>query len=334
MTNNKIKIFSVLLLFQCLLFFMTRGEKAGKVFDKTKKLISVDFSSVDRFSLSTSEKENLSFVKESSGWSVPGHFNFPADEKKIQAFFSELKELKQSWPAGKTLISAKQFSVTADNHDKRIDFYKGEEVLGTLYIGSSPRFKKVHMRVEGESNTYVANFSSFEYQLKAESWLNRDLYKVSKESLKELNIGTLSILAGENKGEFTLASLKVNEESVSLKLNQVLNNVVNPNFKSILANGSYKTGKKVLSYSLSLNDGSKKTFNFFEAQKPESSVEKGAKSVGETDQQLVLKVSGLPYAFEVLKSEVVDLIGLKREDFVRVKEASIKKDVELKAKTN
>lgn len=320
MKDNKTKVLVAILLFQVALFFVTKGEKTGKVFDKTQDLVTLNFSEVDRFSIATSEEEFAEFVKEDEGWSIPAHFNFPAESKKIQGLFETLKGIKQSWPAGKTLLSAKQFSVTAEKYEKRFDFYKGEELLGTLYLGSSPSFKKVHMRLEGEENTYVASFSSFEYPAKGESWLNRGVYKTPKSEIASLHLGKFTLKAS-GEGKFTLGTLQSSEETNTSRANQTINQVINPSFKTVLARDSFKKGNSVLSYSLRLKDGSERKFQYFEKSK-----EKVAKEGSEEDKNLVLKVSDSPFYFEVARSEVKELLDLKRKDLIKPKEVSLKEN--------
>lgn len=317
--TNKVKLLSFILFAQFVLFVIFQGESSTKVFDKTQSLVSLNFDIVDKFVISSNEKEAVELNKKDDIWSLSKYFDFPADSKKIKDFFSEIKSIKQSLPAGKTLIGAKQFSVTKEKFEKKIDFYSSGKLLKTVYIGSSPSFKKVHMRVESENNTYVATFASYEYRAKEESWLDRESYKVSKNLIKNFQMGKIKLAFSEKSKSFVLEGLKLSEETNNAKASQIINSILNPSFRVVLAKGSYKTGEKVLSYKIETKKGEIISYDYYRASDLK---EKAEAKDGETKESdgLVLKISNSPYYFEVFESVIKNFLELKREELVNAKD--------------
>lgn len=325
--TKTVKTLATLLVLQGALFFWFSAERQGGGSDKNKNLLAIELSSVNKIVVSGGEKDSCEIVKAKGVWILPSYYDFPVSASKVESLTQVLGGLKKSWPAGRTLLAAKQFLTTKEKFEKKIDLYKGEELLTTLYIGSSPSFKKVHLRVEGDDNTYVGAFSSYEYPSKNEAWADPSLYRVLKSDLASFEKGNLKLVASEDGKSFSWSDLTSSERMNRTEANLIVNAAIHPRFTKVLGTKDYKTGKKVLSYKLMTRSGSSMEFNFFRPfveRKPEKEGDE------EGEKNLVLKVSTEPYSFEVARSEVSDIIGLERKLLLKTEESRAPKTVSLK----
>ncbi|MGY6275453.1 DUF4340 domain-containing protein [Methylomonas sp. MgM2] len=120
-------------------------------------------------------KQSVTLTKPGDNWIIPKLKQLPADAGKLNALLNRLKNLQAGWPVATTQSSHKRFEVAEDKFQRRLQFYQGDKPAGELYIGTSPGFKKSHVREPGDDNVYAVNVSSFEWPAKNDDWLDKSL---------------------------------------------------------------------------------------------------------------------------------------------------------------
>ncbi len=313
--TNTVKTLIALLGIQAVIILWVNRAQKETIVDTNKPLIALDFTTLDKIVVSTSEKESCEIVKKENSWSLPAYYDFPASSEKVTELFKAFSELKESWPAGKTLLAAKQFLTTAEKFEKKFDLYKDGKLLQTVYIGNSPSFKKVHIRVEGNEKTYIGSFSSYEYASKASSWANQSLYGVAKSDLVSFEKDNLQLVAKEETKTFEWVDLQASEKMNDSETSLLINAAINPRFEKVLGKDSYAVGEKSFSYTLKLKTGDSIQYEFFKPLKKEDKEDK--KEEKAKQESLVLKVSKYPYYFGVSSSEVTDIINLDRKQLLQ-----------------
>ena len=98
-----------------------------------------------------------------------------------------------------------------------------------------------------------------------------------------------------------------------VKTQKIFNAAINPAFNAVVGKNSYEIGSKVLSYELKTKEGALITYDYYNPPS-QAKLQEGEES------SLILKVSAFPFYFEVNRSEVQDLVTLKRSDLVRRKD--------------
>ena len=168
-------------------FLFTRNDDTG-VFRKTESFVSVEFDKVTALKIEDGDKNVLDISKKDSKWVLPGKFGFVASTQKVTDFFDKIKGLKRSWPVGTTDVSASQFEVVENKFERRITIYTGEKIAAKIYFGSSPSFKKIHGRVDGEQNVYSIDFNAYEAPIKAKEWLNFKFLNLSQDKVESVQL--------------------------------------------------------------------------------------------------------------------------------------------------
>lgn len=311
--------------FVLFLFLYSRPGDTGAPL-KSENLLSVDFTKVDHITIMDKEKKSVQLAKDKDGtWVLPDNMGFPASPEKIKDVIDKMAGFKRSWPMGKTSVSAKQFEVIDEKFERKIDFMTGDKKLSTLYLGTSPSFKKISARVDGETLVYGIDFNAYDAPVDSKLWIHKDYYKVASDKAKEIRFEFLTLK--NDAGSFKLGDLSENEAMDASKVLNIVTNATNPPFEEILGKDpEYKqTGNPVLTYSVVLDQGETVDFRFAAMPEPAvaaAPVDPKAPKPDSPADYLSLKVSKYPYVFRVRKSRIEDLLNVKRTELVMDKKAA------------
>lgn len=322
--KKNVNILVALLVIQAgLAVYMLNKEEATATFQGKDPLLSFEKDHLDKIVIEEKDDDkikSLQLVKKDGTWIIPSRFDFPASEAKILDFKNKMLGFKKSWPAGKTEISAKQFKVVDDSFERRVAFFQGEKQVNTLYLGSSPSFKKVHARVDDAKLTYSLNYTPSDLPISYKNWLNKKYLKLERTQVKEVSWGELSF---ENQGgDFLVQGLGDKEETDKAKSSSTVANLLGIDFVDVLGKKeNVELGKQKWSFSMKLTDGKSITYNIYEEKdaKTERMVKNARGTEERVDFDWILVTSKHPYAFHVKESKFIDLLSLTKDDFVRPK---------------
>ncbi len=110
---------------------------------------------------------------DSSGWRLED--GLPADGGKVQEVLNKLTELAVAWPVATSSDSARRFEVTEETHQRRLTIASDDGMMTGLFLGTSPGYRRVHVRIDGESEVYSIDFSNYEAPTDADQWLDKSL---------------------------------------------------------------------------------------------------------------------------------------------------------------
>lgn len=179
---NMIKLkskLSTLLFIQCLLIiaiFWTNYQSDSA--RQSQPLLSFNKNLVNRITITGSEK-SIQLENKNNHWIIAGNEPklMPVDSKKLNILLDKLLSLKVNWPTSTSTSSHKRFEVTHDSFQKHLQLYSNNSVVGNIYLGTSPGFKKVHVRREGEDEVYSVQINSFDLPVESNEWLNKSLIR-------------------------------------------------------------------------------------------------------------------------------------------------------------
>ncbi len=119
-----------------------------------------------------------SLRKLEQGWDLEG---YTVDEQKLTELLTQLSSLDSPWPVATTTQSQERFEVTDEGYQKRVDLFNGETEVGTLFVGTSPGFKRVHARRKGDDDIYSIALTSLDLPTQVNDWLDKRLLAASQE---------------------------------------------------------------------------------------------------------------------------------------------------------
>ncbi len=331
-------LIGILLVQAGLLAVMLTRKDATATFQANENLLASRFEQVDRIELSDNTGKKVELKKIDGAWLTPGYFNFPVASKKVEDFAKALDAFKKSWPVGKTTVAAKQFKVDDKGFEREIVLYAGDKKLHSLYLGSSPSFRKVHVRVDEDTLTYSIDYNTYDLPVEGKEWIDKKfLTKLDKTKIKEVSIGGLTLQA--NNGTFQLTSgVSESQETNTDKTTALVTKLLNASFDEVADFQDKVTlGEKLNDYTLTTTEDKKISFTVYrspealkaaEAKKAEEAkalAKKDPKGLGQdvppakTDEEVLVVVSDRPYAFKVKQSRIDELFKVEAASLVKAK---------------
>lgn len=146
---------------------------------EAKPLAEFNIENVDKWVISDANSQ-VTLVKSVDSWQLPDLHQLPVDEQKLDGLVEKLKGTKLTWPVATTESSHERFEVAENKFQRRLEFFEGDKKAGEIFLGTSPGFKKVHVRRAGDKDIYAVELSSFELASVTKDWLDTSLLTVKQ----------------------------------------------------------------------------------------------------------------------------------------------------------
>lgn len=123
----------------------------------------------------TGQDDEAVISKQGDIWTLENYGQLSIASSKMETFLDKLKQLKIGWPVATTEAAAKRFEVADTNSQKTLAFYDGDSLLAKLHLGTSPAFKRLHVRMDGDENIYAVNLGQHDIPSDAASWFDNTI---------------------------------------------------------------------------------------------------------------------------------------------------------------
>jgi hypothetical protein len=177
--NRLGKILALVLAAQLLLvvvvFWPQSNEAAGTA---NSALLTFDADTVNRIAISDADNTVI-LSRNEDGWRMPEYHGLPVDMDKLPAVLNVLPGLARGWPVANKASAQTRFEVAADDFQRRVDYMVDEQSTVSLLVGTSPGFRKVHVRIADANPIYAVEFNSFDLPAQAAEWLDKSLLSVT-----------------------------------------------------------------------------------------------------------------------------------------------------------
>lgn len=276
-------------------------------FKSDEKLIPLALEKIDQIEIFGTEDKKLVLKKKDAEWVLPTIDEFPVADGKVDQFLKTLSRLQKGWPVATTAGAAERFKVSEEVFERKLALNSQGENLAELYVGTSPSFRKVHLRLDGSDDIYNVPFSAYEAAVDTEDWEDKGFLGIEEKDIQRVDLPSVNLLRGD--GKFSLVDLGDGEEMNMTESENLLRKVASPSYMSVLGKTEkpeFKRSSPAFSYTLSLAEDKTVTYSF---SKP-----------GDGD-DYVLKVSNQPYFFKVNKYTAEGLRDATREKLVKKKES-------------
>jgi len=120
-------------------------------------------------------KQSVTLNRSADAWLIAELDKLPADANKLDAQLKRLSGLKTGWPVATTSGSHERFEVADGKFQRKLQFYRGDRLAGELLIGSTPGFKKSHVRKPGDTAVYAVEINQFDWPANPADWLDKSL---------------------------------------------------------------------------------------------------------------------------------------------------------------
>lgn len=161
-------------------------------------------NSADRIVISDAAN-NATLRKQGGHWQLPALKSLPVDTAKLSGLLEKLAATRTLWPVTTSKSSHQRFQVDEENYQRHITIYHGNNKLAEFYIGTSPGFRKVHLRRAGETEVYSVPLSTYDFPSENIDWLDKRLLSI--EEIRGIEGETFALRKVDNEWHFDTEKL-------------------------------------------------------------------------------------------------------------------------------
>lgn len=179
--KTPIKALLALLLVQCAitaLMYWPADMMAG-MRDK-RPLIAFNADLLDEVYISDRNDNEVVLLRKGNSWVLPELEELPVDDGMIKDLIDALAYQSHGRPVADSVPARQRFQVAAYHYQRRLTLIGEGDLLGTIYLGTSPGFRRVHARNDNGDAIYSIKFNNFDAPAAAASWLQRSLLQIAE----------------------------------------------------------------------------------------------------------------------------------------------------------
>jgi hypothetical protein len=141
-------------------------------------LTSFSSDEIDEIRIGDDFDNEVVLIRSSEQWLLPGLGDLPADSDKVRSLLQRISGEQGAWPIANSSAARQRFQVADYYYQRRLTLFSAGQALDTLYLGTSPRFRKVHARNDRQDAIYSITLSAFETPATNGAWLESRLLQV------------------------------------------------------------------------------------------------------------------------------------------------------------
>jgi len=151
------------------------GSRTPSAEQTQMALLSADKSRINRITIDEGDDRQTVLSKVDGTWQLPGYHQLPANQSKVDELIARLETTNSGWPVATTESSRHRFKVGDEDFQKKVILSNGDDALLTLYLGTSPGFRQLHIRKAGEDEVYAVKLNSYDFPSQNADWLDKTL---------------------------------------------------------------------------------------------------------------------------------------------------------------
>jgi uncharacterized protein DUF4340 len=161
------------------------------------QLLPYSPDTIDEIYVADENGDEAILLKMDQQWILPDLAGLPIDSAMVDKLFSGLSDGDSKWPVATTIAARQRFQVAAYHFQRRITVISQGELLGSVYLGTSPGFRKVHARNDNQEAIYSIPFNNFDAPADSAGWLDKTLLQTA--SAQAVEIGGASLTRREEQ---------------------------------------------------------------------------------------------------------------------------------------
>ncbi|MEE8528686.1 MAG: DUF4340 domain-containing protein [Gammaproteobacteria bacterium] len=279
------------------------GEEYG-AFQAEEKLLSFKKQAVGGLRIEDGT-DSVVLNKQEGRWLLSERGDFPASQRDVERLLDKLAALEKGWPVAKTRGAARRFRVDKDQFERKLTLFSDDDTQATLYVGSSPGFRKVYVRPGDGDEVFAVDFNTWEADAKAEDWIDKDVLTLDDNDVERVEMP--GIILQRADGQLQVVDLGEKEQTNGEETRALLDKLTGLSIQSLLgteAKPEYRQDQPALEVKMMREGGEVLGYRF---SKPEDA------------SYYVLKRSDLDYYFKVAEYMVDPVRETTREKLVQAR---------------
>jgi hypothetical protein len=277
-------------------------------------LAGLEAGQVARVTLRDAAGEQIQLTKKGDEWVLADAGDYPVQSEDVTALVAKLVALESGRRVTESADSHSRLQVADDNYAYEVVLKLEDGSLRTLYLGTSPSFGTIHVRVAGQDPVYLASdLSTSDVGTRVSNWIDASYFEVPSEQIESFTLenenGTFEFAkAGD---EWTMAGLAEGETLDQTSVSSIVNRASSVRMLRPLGT------EPMLSYGMDAPSA----VLVLHARSPEGTettymLHVGAKD--EADNSYVIKSSDSPYYVRVAEFTAQDWVEKDRQGFLEL----------------
>jgi hypothetical protein len=224
------QILTAILVVQLVLIVFSFWSRSVENVDSEPLLGEIDIERVSRITVHDLTEGQLQLSKVSGTWVLPNADDFPCEADVVSNLLNRLATLQGDRIVTETKASHQRLQVAEDNYVRLVEFMEEDGTTYGLYIGSSPSYGSIHVRVRGQDPVYlVSGLSSAEVSVQAANWIDTGYLMLRQDQVIYMSLengyGQYDFARSSAQDDWTMAGLAADETLEQSAVTSLLNQV-------------------------------------------------------------------------------------------------------------
>ena len=155
------------------------------------------------------EGKSIHIARSPFGCVLPGAADYPCAKDRLPDFLRRIVPLTTASLVTDTPASHSRLNVAEDNFERIIELELADETKRKFYLGTSPRGRSGHARIDGRDQVYLApGLSAFDAPVREDAWVDPVYFSVPQDRVKSVTIentaGAITV-EREESGDWALS---------------------------------------------------------------------------------------------------------------------------------
>ncbi len=133
---------------------------------------------IDKLQIEDAEGNSVTLEKGDNGWRLPELDGLPADGERIGKLLETLTASDPGWAVAHSGAARQRFQVASYRFRRKLTLSAHGDELGSVYLGTSPGYRKLYARRGGEDEIYSIFLSRHQLPAQAQGWVAPGLLQV------------------------------------------------------------------------------------------------------------------------------------------------------------
>ncbi len=138
-----------------------------------EQFVLFDAYLLDEIHVGDEQGNEAVLLKAGNHWILSDLTGLAIDPGLIEKLLQGVIHARTGWPVANTVAARQRFQLTDYNFQRRLTLIGNGELLGTIYLGSSPGFKKVYARNSTQDAIFTIPFNIFDASGSEGDWLDK-----------------------------------------------------------------------------------------------------------------------------------------------------------------
>jgi hypothetical protein len=313
MMNRGNQILAAILVVQLALVAVFFWPRSATVAGGVPLLPGLEADQVARLTIADEAGAQVQLAKRTGRWVLPEAGDYPCKEDAVPDLVAKLVALQTDRLVTQTRASHKRLKVADQDYAHRVDVERADGGSDTLYLGTSPSYSTIHVRLDGQDEVYLASgLSGADVGAGAATWVDTLYYSAAPDQVVSLTLQNGNgqfVFQKDDAGTWTMDDLPEGETLSQNNVTSLVNRVASvrltrPLGSETQADYGLDTPRAVIV--IQIREGEGTTVS--------QTLHVGAASA--EDNTYVLKSSESPYYVRVAQYTVEDWIEKTLDDFL------------------